>query len=234
MKKIINIPINQDILKIIAILTMTIDHFGYIYTPTFDIPLRLIGRISFPIFAFLLAFNLSQKDLFKKYITRLTLFAVITSFILIHLKSQIENILPLNIFWTLLLSVVTISCIEKTNNKFHQEKIKYLIIAYICSFNTLLSFITSYELFGFLYILSLYGWFKTKRKAYGVSTLINSFVMNWQFPVIGSVISCLISSIFLLPLTKYEKATHFLKPWWLFYAYYPAHLAILYAVKIYY
>ena len=108
MKKIINIPINPDILKIIAILTMTIDHFGYIFTPSFEVPLRLIGRISFPIFAFLLAYNLTQKDLFKKYIFRLSIFAVITSLILIPFKYQIGNILPLNIFWTLLLSVVSI------------------------------------------------------------------------------------------------------------------------------
>ena len=160
MKKIINIPINQDILKLIAILTMTIDHLGYIFTPSYEMPLRFIGRISFPIFAFLLAYNLTQKDLFKKYITRLTSFAVSTSLILIPFKYQIGNVLPLNIFWTLLLGVITIYTIEITNKKFKQNNAKYIIIGYILCFSALLSSITDYEFFGFLYILSLYSWYK--------------------------------------------------------------------------
>jgi hypothetical protein len=234
MKKIINIPINQDILKLIAILTMTIDHLGYIFTPSYEMPLRFIGRISFPIFAFLLAYNLTQKDLFKKYITRLTSFAVSTSLILIPFKYQIGNVLPLNIFWTLLLGVITIYIIEITNKKFKQNNAKYIIIGYILCFSALLSSITDYEFFGFLYILSLYSWYKTKHTAFGISTLIISFVMNLHLSVWASIISCLTSFIFLLPLTKPAKTIRFLKPWWLFYAYYPVHLAILYAVKIYY
>ena len=68
MKKIINIPVNQDIIKIIALVTMTIDHFGYVMEPSFGTLLRLIGRLSFPLFVFLLVFNLNQKELYKKYI----------------------------------------------------------------------------------------------------------------------------------------------------------------------
>ena len=234
MKKIINIPINPDILKIIAILTMTIDHFGYIFTPSFEVPLRLIGRISFPIFAFLLAYNLTQKDLFKKYIFRLSIFAVITSLILIPFKYQIGNILPLNIFWTLLLSVVSIYTIEKTLQTFKQNKSSYFIITYIICFFALLSVLTDFELFGFLYILSLYGWFKNTHKAFALLTLGFAFAMNLHFSVPASIISTLESLVFLLPLKISNKSTRFLKPWWLFYAYYPFHLAVLYAVRLYY
>ncbi len=233
MKKIINIPINQDILKIIAILTMTIDHFGYVMGPSFVTLLRLIGRLSFPIFVFLLAFNLSQKDLFKKYISRLSIFAVASSFILIPFKYQIGNVLPLNIFWTLLLGVTTIYMISKASI-FWQNITKYVAIIYILSFSAILSFLTDYDLSGLLYILSMYGWFKTKYKIYGFLTLLLAFIMNLHISVWASLISTLISSIFLLPLTKSNKSTRFLRPWWLFYAYYPAHLAILYAVKLYY
>ena len=233
MKKIINIPINQDILKIIAILTMTIVHFGYIFTPSFEMPLRFIGRLSFPIFAFLLAFNLTQKDLFKKYITRLTSFAVITSLILIPLKYQNGNILPLNIFWTLLLAVITIYGINKAL-KLQQNITKYIAIIYILSFSAILSFLTDYDLCGFLYILSMYGWFKTKHKIFGLLILLLAIVMNLHISVWASLIGTFASIIFLLPLTKSSNATRFLRPWWLFYAYYPVHLAILYAVKLYY
>ena len=46
--------INGNALKIIATLTMLIDHIGYIFFPEIDL-LRIIGRISFPIFAFMIA-----------------------------------------------------------------------------------------------------------------------------------------------------------------------------------
>jgi hypothetical protein len=212
---------------------MTIDHFGYIFTPSFEMPLRLIGRLSFPIFVFLLTFNLTQKDLFKKYITRLTSFAVITSLILIPLKYQIGNVLPLNIFWTLLLGVITIYGINKATrlqNKIHQ----YIIVGYTLCFSSLLSVITDYELFGLLYILSLYGWLKSKHFIFAILTLAFAILMNLDISVWASVIAGIASSFFLFPLKKSPASTHFLKPWWLFYAYYPIHLAILYAIKIYY
>lgn len=232
MKKIINIPINQDILKIIAILTMTIDHFGYIFTPSFETPLRLIGRLSFPIFVFLIAYNLSQKDLFKKYISRLSIFAVITSFILIPFKYQIGNVLPLNIFWTLLLGVLTI---YGTNKAYElQNKIsKYLLIGYILCFSALLSFLTDYEFFGVFYILSFYNWYKSKHLLFGILMLVFAFAMNLHISVLASVVATLTSLVFLFPSAKSNKTKRFLKPWWLFYAYYPAHLAILYAIKLY-
>lgn len=233
MKKAINLQINQDILKIIALLTMTIDHLGYVFTPSFETPLRLIGRLSFPIFVFLLTFNLTKKDLFKKYISRLFIFAVITSLILIPLKYQSGNILPLNIFWTLLLSVITIYGVEKTLQIFKQNNCKYFIIGYILCFSAIFSCLTDFELFGLFYILSLYGWFKNKHTAFGLLTLIFAFLMNLHFSTTASIISTIESLIFLLPLSSSNNSPRFLNPWWLFYAYYPAHLAIFYAVKLY-
>lgn len=55
MKTIQNIRIlNGNMLKIIAAITMTIDHIGAILFPHILI-LRIIGRIAFPIFAFMIA-----------------------------------------------------------------------------------------------------------------------------------------------------------------------------------
>ena len=41
-------------LKLIAIITMTIDHIGIVFGTSFYNLLRAVGRLSFPIFAFLL------------------------------------------------------------------------------------------------------------------------------------------------------------------------------------
>ena len=41
-------------LKLIALITMTIDHIGYILLPQYRI-LRIIGRLAFPIYAYMIA-----------------------------------------------------------------------------------------------------------------------------------------------------------------------------------
>ena len=46
--------LNGNALKIIAAIAMVIDHVGLLFFP-FDMTFRIIGRISFPLFAFLLA-----------------------------------------------------------------------------------------------------------------------------------------------------------------------------------
>ena len=56
-------------LKIIAIITMTIDHVGIVFFPRMTI-FRIIGRIAFPIFAFLIAEGCSYtKNKLKRFLT---------------------------------------------------------------------------------------------------------------------------------------------------------------------
>jgi len=64
-------------LKMIAAVTMLIDHAGYIFFPQYVI-LRIIGRISFPIFAFLIVEGFMHTKDVKKYIFRMIVFALIT------------------------------------------------------------------------------------------------------------------------------------------------------------
>ena len=63
-------------LKMIALITMTIDHVGVILLPQYPI-LRIIGRLSFPIFAYMVAEGCHYTHDIKKYAARLFLFAVV-------------------------------------------------------------------------------------------------------------------------------------------------------------
>lgn len=63
------------ILKLIAVVTMALDHIGYLYG---ILPLRILGRISFPIFAFLIANGFRFTANRAKYAGRLAAFAVIS------------------------------------------------------------------------------------------------------------------------------------------------------------
>lgn len=61
-------------LKLIALVTMIIDHVGAIFFPQF-IWLRYIGRLSMPIYAFLLVQGYMHTRNFNRYALRMGIFA---------------------------------------------------------------------------------------------------------------------------------------------------------------
>ena len=94
------------VLKIIACLSMLLDHIGWIYG---IVALRIVGRIAFPIYAFLISQGFVHTKNVKKYILRLFIFALISEVpfdlffhrSLIYLGKQ-------NVFFTLLLGLLAI------------------------------------------------------------------------------------------------------------------------------
>lgn len=69
--------ISQDALKILACATMLIDHIGAIFCPELGW-MRLVGRISFPIYTFLLSEGVHYTRSPVKYGLRLLLVALVT------------------------------------------------------------------------------------------------------------------------------------------------------------
>ena len=61
-----NIGINAFTLKMIATVAMLIDHIGAVLFPQIEI-LRIIGRIAFPIFAYMIAEGCVHTKSKKKY-----------------------------------------------------------------------------------------------------------------------------------------------------------------------
>ena len=127
MKKIFS---NFD-LKILAIITMTIDHIGAIIYPNID-AFRIIGRISFPIFCFLLVEGFKHTHNRFRYFIRLLLFAIITQPIYDYAFNNHE----LNILFTFSLSFLLLSSIEfikKIINKYNKgiENYLYKTISYL-------------------------------------------------------------------------------------------------------
>ena len=68
MQKLRCIP--QEVLKLIACLTMLIDHVGAVFFPELTL-LRLIGRLAFPIYCFLLCEGMKRTHNPLKYLLRL-------------------------------------------------------------------------------------------------------------------------------------------------------------------
>lgn len=118
-------------LKIIALITMFIDHSGYAIMGHFSF-FNYIGRVAFPIFAFQISEGYNHTKNLKKYFLRLGLFALVSQipFSLFSLKYH-GNPFGLNVFFTLFLGLLAIylydyvvKIFENSNEKKLNEKKK--------------------------------------------------------------------------------------------------------------
>lgn len=107
---------SYDLLKAFAIITMIIDHAGLFFLQDIDI-LRVIGRISFPVFAFCVGYN--RKYTFDKTLAILAVISCLASLVLWpHLKYLIRgsvlkaSILPSIIIIRIFMQLLS----EKLNN----------------------------------------------------------------------------------------------------------------------
>lgn len=64
-------------LKLLAIAAMTVDHIGYLFYPGVSW-MRMVGRLTFPIMAFLIAEGYRHTHDLRRYETRLFVFALIS------------------------------------------------------------------------------------------------------------------------------------------------------------
>lgn len=102
------------VLKIIACITMFIDHIGYVI---FDGPsyFNYIGRIAFPIFAFQISQGYIYTHNIKKYVGRLFAFALISQIPFMLFYSIISTDFSLNVIFTLMFGLLCIIIYDKFN-----------------------------------------------------------------------------------------------------------------------
>lgn len=129
MKKLIKL--SSFWLKVIALVTMTIDHIGLFlqmsYSSNMDIleissVFRLIGRLSFPLFVFMIVEGVIHTKNIKKYFIRLGILALAISIFYIVIEySSIRRQIPIvtellrsgNIFLELLLAALTVYSLKE-------------------------------------------------------------------------------------------------------------------------
>lgn len=232
------------ILKIIACLTMLIDHVGFQFFIGSHI-LRIIGRIAFPIFAFLIAEGYYHTHDVKKYFKRLFIFGIISQipYTLVNTeyywKADPNFIFTIeaytksyNIFVTLILGLLAIYLYEK-NKKLG---ISYLVI--ICVIIKLLKLPVEYECYGILVIFFFYIYrnkFWKQSLCFSILTAINIFyypaiciiIYNKQCPFyLYSQAWSLLALIFIF-FYNGKKGKN-LK--YIFYIFYPLHLFIIFLI----
>ena len=153
-------------IRIIAIITMVVDHLA-ILLASFDILalesnlyyfMRLIGRLSFPLFAFGIVEGVLHSKNTSKYLLRLGFMASIMTIGIIIIEKGFKYYLPFidNIFLTLFLGALAITLLKK------KSWMSYLSIIpiglSIFGNYTLLSpyFVPQYGIYGVLLIVFMY------------------------------------------------------------------------------
>lgn len=243
--------ISGSTLKIIAIITMLIDHIGasllepaiihsaqeagittwsypqlFGACPNLMIPyaiFRLAGRISFPIFCFLLIEGFLHTRNLGKYMIRLAVFAFISEIPFdLAFSGKIVYASYQNVFFTLLLGLLTITMLEYIAKHFSNQN----LFCTLCNIVSLAAGMalaellkTDYGAMGVLTITAMYL-FRKNRVLEMLSGCIILTLMN--FIEVTSFIG-------ILPVKLYNgKRGLNLK--YFFYAFYPVHLFLLYLI----
>lgn len=220
------------ILKVIGIFTMLCDHSSDVFIGHFSF-LNLIGRITFPIFAFQIAQGYIHTNNLKKYILRLFIFACISQIPFMLFLSTFNDSYYLNIFFTLVLGTITLLIYDKIKNKFLATLLITLIL-FIAHFIQV-----DYGLYGVLVIFLFYV-FNTKYKKHKVLMYLSfilitalkylTYIINNPI-VFMTYINCIIfTCISLIPICLYNGKQG-PKVKYLFYIFYPVHLLILYLLS---
>ncbi len=220
-------------LKLIAIITMTIDHIGVVFGTPFYNLLRAVGRLSFPIFAFLLTEGYVHTKSFSKYFLRLLVLAVISEIIYDYVFYERFIYLGANnIFFTLALGLFTLFLLDKSRclvKRYFKDKIDliiilpitYLLIVVIMGLIAeFLSF--SYGMLGIL-IISFFYLFKNNFLLMVISVSISTLILGEPMQYF---------SLFSLILIYFYNKKLGKKCKMFFYLYYPLHILVLGLIKM--
>ena len=239
-------------LKLIAVITMFIDHIGagifekseaaqlaienfwpWNYN-SFDNIFRAIGRMAFPIYCFMLVEGFFHTKSRLKYAQRLLFIAVISEvpfdmlFRLSYFDFRYNNVL-----WELLLGLGVLCGLDYANNKdfsFTEKRWAndgLMVIVMLIGMG--IGYLThlDYSMSGICCISVMYKYYGTTKKdrlkSFGMGQLMLSLFNFFELPAF----------LMLLPMSRYEghrgRDSKAMRTF--FYFFYPAHIVVLYVIR---
>lgn len=236
---------DTDFIKIIAMVTMLIDHMGAAIFRDQAI-LRIIGRIAFPVYAYCIAVGCVYTRDIGRYLQRIVLLALISQPIYVLALNHTSALMfavpfaenPLgwafNFYvysWrdpSILLSLaIGIAAIWS----FRERRLWITLLIVILTF--LMNNHVDYGVRGLFLMLLLYAFINTW---YISLPLVAAFMFYWgldgvMYNAFGVSFSTQMFAIFALPLIYIPMRTNIKLNKWIFYAFYPAHLLFIYVAK---
>ena len=219
-------------LKIIAMVAMLSDHVGKVLLPQYPV-LQIIGRLAFPIFAFMIAEGcFYTRNKLRYFLTVFLLGAGCQVVYLITEKSLYQNILI-----TFSLSIILIFCTENYKNK--KDKTSGVILSFAVSGAFIISillpvifidqgFVIDYGVCGVLLPFAIFYATDKLRKLLFTAGILILLTLDLG----GGIQWFSLLSIPLLALYNKKRGKYNIKP--LFYVFYPAHLVVIYLISLFF
>jgi hypothetical protein len=230
-------------LKWIAVISMLTDHIGVALipsgTPAYFV-CRAIGRLAFPLFAYLIAEGYFYTNNYKRYIVRLIIFAFISEIpydLLRHGHFPVWN--NQNVLVTFAIALAALYFFDRFAAA--DNRLPALLTLLSAALAAQL-FNSDYGVYGILLVFVFYfhrGNTRAMVTWYSVIVIIHA-VLNaiGALPYTNSVILSLISGLALfslIPILLYVKNRKkgYTAPFWkyFFYIFYPAHMMILFILS---
>lgn len=231
-------------LKLLAITTMLINHIGsgfsiYEYSPPLFFFTEFIGKLTFPIMAYLLVEGFYHTHNRKKYAGRLALFWGISIYPFHMLFDFAHPFQPIelvnNIFFTLLMGLLLLIVYEKIRSP--------LVRILLVIFFSLITMMSDWSLFG---VLLIFGFYKWKDRSFGIwwpilyTTSLMTLMMMMSHSAMPHIVPLyqvfsVLGMLSTIPiLTLYDGCRGYSPKWvkWGFYCFYPLHIVILALIRM--
>lgn len=216
-------------LKLIALITMTVDHLGlFIFNDL--LIMRLIGRLAMPIFAWMIAEGCRYTKNRLKYLLTLLGFGGVCQVVYLLSMGSVNQCILITFSLSVILIYVLDYAVKKKNFlSLCLMGITFAAVTYICVFlpgdlpNT--DFSVDYGIYGVLLPVLIYMGQTKEQKLMAAAIGLLPLVLRlgiWQWP-------CYLA-LPLLALYDGQRGKRKLK--YLFYIYYPLHLAAIYGLSL--
>lgn len=234
---------NSFVLHIIAMSCMLLDHIWHFGLINHNI-LNCIGRIAFPIFAFMIVEGYFKTKDLKKYILRLFIFALLSEipFNLMLGGSVIYSVTQ-NVLWTFLIGIGLIWLMEKVKGKNIFIRALMLIFILFAGFILGLIGLTDYHYAGVFTVFVFY-FFRNKKWYNLIVQIICLWVINTE--ILGGyeylinvgnytihILRQSIAILGLIPIWLYNGNQGYYNKFikYLYYSFYPLHLLVLWMIS---
>ena len=224
----------QEGLKLIACITMLIDHFGHAIVPNLPVPYmvelyyacRILGRLAFPIYCFLLVEGMHHTRNPRKYILRLGIGILLAELPFDILFEGGFTWAYQSVMVTLTLGAIMLLCMRKTEKK----GVKLLLVIPF----TVLAELAKCDYGGWgIVIIAVFGLFDGAGLQTLALLLVNGYMESARVPILGIPVSVqLFAVLAMVPIALYSgrKLSHSKTLQWAFYLFYPVHLLLLWIV----
>lgn len=217
------------IIKIIACLTMVLDHIKYAIPETKGWLTIYLGRIAFPLYAFLATEGYIHTSNLKKYLKRLFIFALISQIPFMLFRTLVGEWRMLNIMFTLLLGILAVMVFDKLDKKYYSSIPIVLLIIFMGKYLRV-----DYSWYGvasvFLFylcrnkkILRILGFLFLNLMFYCQRLLLNYSIENLILYICVNIPTILL----LFYNGKLGRKTKYFYYW-----FYPVHMVVVYCISL--